>query len=199
MTDIILSQIKAGNGIQLWISGTSYIIGQQVKSPVTFYTYTRKTNGAGTTEPSLDAANWASKTKRTKKINDSGADIGISTPTGIPIIGVASGAQTANVLTTMFSKSGVSGSMPHLNIAKADSTGRSIRCKVTVDGVVVYDKTSTVSPQAGYGLVVAGTASSSFATLMPPITWDNSILIEWASSNSETGGILGAYIYQEQE
>ena len=41
-----------------WISGTTYAIGDNAWSPITFYTYKRKTAGAGTTDPSADATNW---------------------------------------------------------------------------------------------------------------------------------------------
>lgn len=42
-----------------WVSGTSYLEGANVWSPIDFQTYRRKTAGAGTTDPSLDSANWA--------------------------------------------------------------------------------------------------------------------------------------------
>ena len=42
-----------------WISGTTYAIGDVTWSPITFYAYRRKTAGAGTTDPSADATNWA--------------------------------------------------------------------------------------------------------------------------------------------
>jgi len=41
-----------------WVSGTTYTIGQNVLSLIDFKTYVRKTNGAGTTDPSLDSANY---------------------------------------------------------------------------------------------------------------------------------------------
>ena len=41
-----------------WISGTTYALGDNTWSPITFYTYKRKTAGAGTTDPSADATNW---------------------------------------------------------------------------------------------------------------------------------------------
>lgn len=58
-------------GAELWVSGTTYAIGDAVWSPINLQTYRRKTNGAGTTDPSLDATNWASL----------GASGGISTVT----------------------------------------------------------------------------------------------------------------------
>lgn len=49
----------AAADVGLWVSGTTYAIGDNVISPISFQTYRRKTNGAGTTDPSLDATNWA--------------------------------------------------------------------------------------------------------------------------------------------
>lgn len=42
----------------LWVSGTSYTLGQAVFDPVNFLTYRRAVAGAGTTRPGLDAVNW---------------------------------------------------------------------------------------------------------------------------------------------
>ena len=49
---------SAGNAAA-WVSGTSYLLGQCVYSPITFQTYRRKLAGAGTSDPSIDASNWA--------------------------------------------------------------------------------------------------------------------------------------------
>lgn len=43
---------------ELWVSGTTYAIGDNVFSPLNYQTYRRITNGAGTTDPSLDGTNW---------------------------------------------------------------------------------------------------------------------------------------------
>jgi hypothetical protein len=42
-----------------WVSGTLYVQGTSVYSPMDFQTYRRKTTGAGATDPSLDAVKWA--------------------------------------------------------------------------------------------------------------------------------------------
>jgi len=70
---VALAAIQAGNaatsaaaaagsaivaGAVVWVSGTAYAIGDARYSPVDLQTYRRKTNGAGTTDPSLDAVNW---------------------------------------------------------------------------------------------------------------------------------------------
>jgi hypothetical protein len=48
----------ANTNAPLWVSGTTYAAGALVYSPSTGKTYRRRTAGAGTTDPSLDAANW---------------------------------------------------------------------------------------------------------------------------------------------
>lgn len=46
-------------GAAIWVSGTTYAIGDVRWSPANRYTYRRITAGAGTTDPSADPANWA--------------------------------------------------------------------------------------------------------------------------------------------
>ena len=45
-------------GATIWVSGTTYAIGDVRWSPATRYSYRRITNGAGTTDPSADPTNW---------------------------------------------------------------------------------------------------------------------------------------------
>lgn len=52
------SSAAASVGVSVWVSGTTYSTGDQRFSPITFLTYRRKTNGDGTTDPSLDTTNW---------------------------------------------------------------------------------------------------------------------------------------------
>lgn len=62
----------------VWVSGTSYTAGQVRYSPADFLSYRRKTNGAGTTDPSMDATNWELQTNTSIGGADtasSGADI----------------------------------------------------------------------------------------------------------------------------
>lgn len=42
----------------LWVSGTTYAINDKRVSPITGQVYRRKTDGAGTTDPSSDSTNW---------------------------------------------------------------------------------------------------------------------------------------------
>lgn len=53
------SAAAAAASASVWVSGTSYSIGNVVYSPVDYLGYRRITNGAGTTDPSADATNWA--------------------------------------------------------------------------------------------------------------------------------------------
>lgn len=54
-----------------WVSGTTYTAGQSRYDPGNFFSYRRKTNGAGTTPPRNDPTNWALQTATT----NGGADI----------------------------------------------------------------------------------------------------------------------------
>ena len=45
-------------GAVAWVSGTTYATGDVRYSPINFQVYRRKTNGGGTTDPSLDSTNW---------------------------------------------------------------------------------------------------------------------------------------------
>ena len=47
----------SSNAVQ-WVSGTTYAQGFVVWSPTNFFTYRRKTAGAGTTDPASDPTNW---------------------------------------------------------------------------------------------------------------------------------------------
>ena len=42
----------------IWVSGTTYAIGDARFSPIDLKTYRRRTTGAGTTDPSADPTNW---------------------------------------------------------------------------------------------------------------------------------------------
>ena len=48
----------AGVSAALWVSGTTYAIGDVRRSPANQLPYRRLTSGAGTTDPSADGTNW---------------------------------------------------------------------------------------------------------------------------------------------
>lgn len=47
-----------GAGAALWVSGTTYALGNLAWSPTNYQTYRRIIAGAGTTDPASDATNW---------------------------------------------------------------------------------------------------------------------------------------------
>lgn len=51
---------EAASNATVWVSGITYSTGDVRWSPIDFASYRRKTNGAGTTDPSADTTNWAS-------------------------------------------------------------------------------------------------------------------------------------------
>lgn len=95
-----------------------------------------------------------------------------------------SGALTAATLKTVVSHTG-RGRVNSLVVYAKDSTSRTMRCKVTVDGVVVFDATSSAVTGAGFGMIVIGGAITNSVEFQP-IDYQESLLIEIASSLTET-------------
>lgn len=54
------ASILGATGAAIWVSGTTYAIGDVRWAPADGQIYRRITSGAGTTDPSLDATNWMS-------------------------------------------------------------------------------------------------------------------------------------------
>ena len=115
---------------------------------------------------------------------------------------VTTPAVTADVLTTILSLTG-SGVIPLLALQSTNATVRSHRIKVTIDGNVVFDSTSaalnTTSVTADvYGVLIPVYNSGSLVSMTyspDNIGFRKSLLIEYASNLSETGGALIAYRY----
>jgi hypothetical protein len=55
----IAQNAAATAGATLWVTGTTYAIGDMRISPTDFQPYRRKTAGAGALDPILDSTNWA--------------------------------------------------------------------------------------------------------------------------------------------
>lgn len=69
----------------VWVSGTTYTAGQVRYSPIDSLMYRRRTNGSGTTDPSLDPTNWALQTKTSAGGSDttsSAVDITLTSTSG---------------------------------------------------------------------------------------------------------------------
>lgn len=96
-----------------------------------------------------------------------------------------SGAMTANTLKTVLSATGA-GTMHHFAGQFADGTLRTMRIKITVDGVVIFDYTSAANTTpSAIAAIISGFSGTSTAD-ETPIRFNSSLLIEAASSLSET-------------
>lgn len=75
----------------VWVSGTTYTAGDCRWSPTDFFTYRRKTNGAGTTDPALDTANWT-------RLNPSqGVGSSVGTSSAVDVTLTNSGVRVHNI------------------------------------------------------------------------------------------------------
>lgn len=190
--------IPAGSVDQpLWISGGSYTIGQQVISPVSFKAYIRKTNGAGATDPSLDTTNWRAHGIRATSFigGDRYATVcdvieGLVNVTG-------SGTFTAGVLYPILSRGGA-GYLHNFTAWVNEATSRTMRLKITIDGVVVFDQSQPGVNAIGEGFCIAGPRAQTAEHSFPKLTWTDSILIEWSTSNTESGSRFKAqYMFED--
>lgn len=109
---------------------------------------------------------------------------------------VLSGACTANTLKTILSVTG-QGAISALNFRCTDATSRSTRCQITIDGVVVFNETTAAVTSSGaLASVLGGVAiGNGFGILThgPALFFDSSLLIEYASSLSETDKVQIQY------
>jgi hypothetical protein len=102
------------------------------------------------------------------------------------------GAVTAGVLKTMLSLTG-QGAVNILALATVNGTSRTLRMKITIDGVVVFDPgVSAAVVAAGRGIIpVGGISESSVAftlnsSVLQNVYFNSSLLVEIASSLTET-------------
>lgn len=108
---------------------------------------------------------------------------------------ILSGALTANTLATALSIAG-SGVLNIAAIRSIDATARTLRIKITMDGIVAYDATSSATGAGDVGMVAIGSIASKyvgnpdFFILPAPRPFNKSLLIEIATSvASETDKI----------
>lgn len=126
-----------------------------------------------------------------------GVNSGASLSSGSPAGGkkVLSGALTANTLATALSVTG-QGEVPWLAMHTEDATARTLRMKVTVDGTAVFDATTSSISASGYGQVAVGaqTAANLCYQSTSPLRFKTSLLVEIASSVSETDKVSISYV-----
>ena len=117
---------------------------------------------------------------------------GVSSVSAIGGRALLSGALTANTLKTIFSATG-GGVIHSLVVRSQDATSRTIRARLTLDGVVVFDSTSAAiaTTNAG-GLIVGGAIGANLSQSVA--VFANTAVFEIASSLSETDTIQTFYI-----
>jgi hypothetical protein len=107
-----------------------------------------------------------------------------------------SGSLTADVLSNVLSVTGA-GMIPMFFLLSVDATVRKHRLKITVDGTVVYDFTTANVNAANRGLIAIGYQTVTNTSIMSdPVYFNNSLLIEYASSLTENNGTRFGYIYR---
>lgn len=112
---------------------------------------------------------------------------------------LASGALIANTLTTVLSIAG-RGLVNVLGAGGIDATSRTIRLKVTIDGLVVFDATTNAITASSYGLMAIGycgnAGGSAALPTFQPVRFNTSLLVQIASSVSETDKVVTAVNYE---
>lgn len=111
--------------------------------------------------------------------------------------GILSGALTAATLATAVSVTG-RGRLNFVSAAANDTTARTIRIKITVDGVSIFDATSASVSASNAGIVAVGAMTTSGPTHQP-IDFNESLLIQVASSLTETDKITVYVNYEVWE
>ncbi len=106
---------------------------------------------------------------------------------------VLSGALTAGTLATLLTVTG-GGQVPMLSAYAKDTTSRTVRLVVEVDGVTAFDATSSAVTAANSGIFAAGWRGSSGMEPAQPIVFASSLVVKVASSLTETDKVAIGYI-----
>lgn len=109
---------------------------------------------------------------------------------------VSSGVLTAGTLATVLSVSG-KGALTYLGIQSRDATSRTHRVRITIDGTVVFNATSEPHATANGVAYVHGHYNDASKQKIEgtPLLYDSSLLVEYASSLTETNKTRLAYTY----
>ena len=112
-----------------------------------------------------------------------------------------SGALTANTLKTMLNISGA-GVLKACAVQALNATSRTLRLKITIDGVAAFDPGASAANTASNAAIigVGGTmpynSSPIFVIAFERIPFNTSCLVEIASSLSETDNLALLYAYE---
>lgn len=191
-----LSQFFPPGSSKVWVSGTTYAKGNVILSPAANYApYVRITDGAGTTDPASDSTNYRAYGQRIAKSlvgNDTtlAADLLVfgagSWRARNDIRQTFSGALTANTYKTIVSVTG-QGIIKFCALATSDTTSRTISIRLTIDGVVVCEKSVAGVNATNKGIVaVGGAADETTVARFDRMAFNTSLLVEVKSNLTET-------------
>lgn len=141
--------------------------------------------------------------------NNAPLDATLGNDSWSPCQRVISGAITANVLSTFFNVTG-SGVISFMRVQKnSPAAGLTVRCKLTIDGNVVFDATSAATDGQPYkGMQIIGSASvaqnstgiTSGANVpileFDQIPFSQSFKLEACTSQTETGNLIALAVYR---
>jgi hypothetical protein len=117
----------------------------------------------------------------------------------VGVSNLASGALTAATLATVLNISG-RGTLNFCAAKSADTTSRTIRLQVTIDGRVIFNSTSAAIAATGNGIIAAGNipnqSGGNQGVVFQPIPFNTSCLVQIASSLSETDKITTMVNYE---
>lgn len=107
-----------------------------------------------------------------------------------------SGAMTLNVLKTALTKTG-RGRLNWFGVYCNDATSRTIRVQITLDGVVIKNSTTGAIAASISGVCVVGMGGVNGAMqAFQPLDYNTSLLVEYASSITETDKLTVAYNHE---
>lgn len=115
------------------------------------------------------------------------------------VLASSAGALTANTLKSVLSLTG-RGSLRFAGAFATDTTSRTIRLKVTIDGASIFDATTNAITATNTGIIGVGTVATSalgyISVMMQPITFQSSCLVQVASSLTETDKVGSMLNYE---
>ena len=120
---------------------------------------------------------------------------GSLSPAGINGKRALSGALTAATLATALSITG-RGALNFAAVGTEDTTARTVRLKVTIDGVSIFDATSSSVTAANQGLIGVGAIYVGSTGTLQPVRFYTSCLVQIASSLTETDKISSVVNYE---
>lgn len=101
---------------------------------------------------------------------------------------------SAGVLKTVIAITG-GGVLKLLSVIKGNNTAKTVRIRVTIDGVVVFDSTTGGITRTQAGIQVVGFIANNTSTY-EQVPFYESLLVEVASSVTEASGPAIAYVYE---